>query len=194
MVCMIGKIKGILSTVEGNTCLIETASGVSYELYITPRLISRTAPGSVIEAYTHLQVRDDAFVLFGFESQDEHHFFKLLLTVPGVGPKTAFGIVSQTAIGDLLTAVRSNDVSFFTSIPGLGKKTALKIILELSQKIKSEFKFDQKGMSDDDRTVIEALVALGFKHQDAKKLFSKLPEDLTVEEKIRFALKKTVSP
>ena len=68
----------------------------------------------------------------------------------------------------------------------------MKIILELSQKVKSEFKFNQMNMSDDDKTVIEALVALGYKTQEAKNLFSKLPKDLSIEEKIKHALKLTV--
>ncbi len=188
---MIGKIKGVLSSVEGNVGLIETPGGVSYEVYLTPNLLSKKI-GSVMDIRSYLQVRDDAFVLFGFESVDQHHFFKLLLSVSGVGPKTAFNVVSHTRVNELLQAVKENDVEYFTQVPGLGKKTSMKIILELSQKVKSEFKFNQMNMSDDDKTVIEALVALGYKTQEAKNLFSKLPKDLSIEEKIKHALKLTV--
>lgn len=188
---MIGKIKGILASVEGNVGLIETSGGVSYEVYLTPNLLSKKIR-SPIDIRSYLQVRDDAFVLFGFESVDQHHFFKLLLSVSGVGPKTAFNVVSHTRVNELLQAVKENDVEYFTQVPGLGKKTAMKIILELSQKLKSEFKFNQINMSDDDKTVIEALVALGYKSQEAKNLFSKLPKDLSIEEKIKHALKLTV--
>lgn len=188
---MIGKIKGVLASVEGNVGLIETSSGVCYEIFLTPNLLSKKI-GCEINIRTYLQVRDDAFVLFGFESVDQHHFFKLLLSVSGVGPKTAFNVVSHTRVGELLQAVKENDVEYFTQVPGLGKKTAMKIILELSQKVKSEFKFTQMNMSDDDKTVIEALIALGYKTQEAKNLFSKLPKDLSIEEKIKHALKLTV--
>lgn len=188
---MIGKIKGVLASVEGNVGLIETSSGVSYEIFLTPNLLSKKI-GSEINIRTYLQVRDDAFVLFGFESVDQHHFFKLLLSVSGVGPKTAFNVVSHTRVGELLQAVKENDVEYFTQVPGLGKKTAMKIILELSQKVKSEFKFSHMNMSDDDKTVVEALIALGYKTQEAKNLFSKLPKDLSIEEKIKHALKLTV--
>ena len=188
---MIGKIKGVLSSVEGNVGLIETPGGVSYEVYLTPNLLSKKI-GSVMDIRSYLQVRDDAFVLFGFESVDQHHFFKLLLSVSGVGPKTAFNVVSHTRVNELLQAVKENDVEYFTQVPGLGKKTSMKIILELSQKVKSEFKFNHMNMSDDDKTVIEALVALGYKTQEAKNLFSKLPKDLSIEEKIKHALKLTV--
>src|SRR3989338_1870232 len=188
---MIGKIKGVLSSVEGNVGLIETQGGVSYEIFLTPNLLSKKI-GSEIDLRTYLQVRDDAFVLFGFESVEQHHFFKLLLSVSGVGPKTAFNIVSHTRVDELLGAVKENDVEYFTQVPGLGKKTSMKIILELSQMVKSEFKFSQINMSDDDKTVIEALIALGYKAQEAKNLFSKLPKDLSIEEKIKHALKLTV--
>lgn len=188
---MIGKIKGVLSSVEGNVGLIETPGGVSYEVYLTPNLLSKKI-GSVMDIRSYLQVRDDTFVLFGFESVDQHHFFKLLLSVSGVGPKTAFNVVSHTRVDELLQSVKENDVEYFTQVPGLGKKTAMKIILELSQKVKSEFKFSQMNMSDDDKTVVEALIALGYKTQEAKNLFSKLPKDLSIEEKINHALKLTV--
>ena len=188
---MIGKIKGVLSSVEGNVGLIETQGGVSYEIFLTPNLLSKKI-GSEIDLRTYLQVRDDAFVLFGFESVEQHHFFKLLLSVSGVGPKTAFNVVSHTKVNELLQAVKENDVEYFTQVPGLGKKTSMKIILELSQMVKSEFKFSQINMSDDDKTVIEALIALGYKTQEAKNLFSKLPKDLSIEEKIKHALKLTV--
>lgn len=188
---MIGKIKGVLSSVEGNVGLIETQSGVSYEIFLTPNLLSNKI-GQEIEVRTYLQVRDDAFVLFGFESVDQHHFFKLLLSVSGVGPKTAFNVVSHTRVDELLQAVKENDVDYFTQVPGLGKKTSMKIILELSQKVKSEFSFNQMHLSDDDKTVIEALIALGYRAQEAKNLFSKIPKDLSIEEKIKYALKLTV--
>ena len=101
-------------------------------------------------------------------------------------------MVSHTRVDELLQAVKENNVEYFTQVPGLGKKTSMKIILELSQKVKSEFKFSQMNMSDDDKTVIEALIALGYKTQEARNLFSKLPKDLSIEEKIKHALKLTV--
>ena len=115
----------------------------------------------------------------------------MLLTVSGVGPKTAFTVLSKTHLDELLAAVRSNDVTYFTSIPGLGKKTGMKIILELSQKLKSEFKFENMNVSDDDKTAINALISLGYKPGDAKTAISKLPKGLSVEEKIQTALKRT---
>ena len=81
-------------------------------------------------------------------------------------------------------------MDYFTKIPGLGKKTGLKIILELSQKLKTEFKFQDTALSEDDKTVVDALVSLGYKNQEARKLISNLPKGLSVEERIKKALKK----
>ena len=187
---MIGKLKGKLSELSGNVGLIETSSGVFYEVFLTPSLIFLISPKSPIELYTYLQVREDALILFGFETKKQHDFFKLLLTVSGVGPKTAFSVISFIKLDSLVQYVQSNDVSAFTQVPGLGRKTAMKIILELSSKLKSDFDISKMILSDEDKTVIGALVSLGYKSYDAKKLLSKLPKNLTIEEKIKKALAK----
>lgn len=188
---MIGKLKGKLIEVDKNVGLIETFSGVFYQVFLTPSLISLTPLKSPIELYTYLQVRDDAMVLFGFETKQQHDFFLLLLTVSGVGPKTAFSVISYVPLDSLVKFVQSNDVSAFTQVPGLGRKTAMKIILELSSKLKSDFDMSKMVLSDDEQTAVSALISLGYKSFDAKKIVSKLPKSLTVEEKIKEALKNT---
>jgi len=187
---MIGKLKGKLVEVDKNVGLIETSGGVFYQVFLPFSLISnRLTPNpSIIELYTYLQVRDDALVLFGFETKQQHDFFKLLLTVSGVGPKTAFSVISYLPLGLLVKSVQSNDVNSFTQVPGLGRKTAMKIILELSSKFKADFDMKNMVLSEDDQTVIDALVALGYKTLDAKKILSKLPKNLSVEDKIKEAL------
>lgn len=182
---MIGKIKGTLTEVEGNIGLIETASGVFYEVYLTTSLLASHMPPSPIEVRTYLHVREDILKLFGFKTASEYKLFTMLLDVPGVGPKSAFGIISFSKIDELITAIKANDAKYFTSIPGLGKKTALKIILELANKFDSEFTYREVQLSDEDKTAVEALSALGFKITDAKLALEKLPPDLNVEEKIR---------
>ena len=187
---MIGKLKGKLVEVDKNIGLIETSGGVFYQVFITPSLISLISPNSPIELYTYLQVRDDALILFGFETKQQHDFFKLLLTVSGVGPKTAFSVISSVKLDQLVQSVKANDVDAITQVPGLGRKTAMKIILELSSKLKTDFDMKNMVLSDDDQTVISALISLGYKSLEAKKIISKLPKNLSVEEKIKEALKK----
>lgn len=188
---MIGKIKGKLTEVSGNVGLIETASGVSYEIYLSPQIISENKFPTTIEVYTYLQVREDAMVLFGFQTKKEFEFFKLLLTVSGVGPKTAFSVISHIPLEALVSGVKNNDVEVLTRVPGLGRKTAMKIILELSTKLKSEFDMKNMILSEEDKTVIDALTSLGYKTNEARKIILKLPKNLSVEAKIKEALTKS---
>lgn len=181
---MIGKIKGTLVEIDKNSGLIETAGGVFYSVFLSSDMLSRTIP-SPIEVYTYLQVREDALVLYGFRYKKDHDLFLMLLSVSGVGPKTAYTVSSHSKPEELFSAVRSNDIDYFTHIPGLGKKTAMKILLELSQKMKGDFQLEKMYLSEDDSIVIDALVSLGFKTNDAKNILSKLPKDLTLEEKIK---------
>lgn len=186
---MIGKLKGKLIELDDNIGLIETSGGVFYQVFLTPSLLSTFHPPSSIEVYTYLQVRDDALVLFGFETKKEYDFFKLLLTVPGVGPKTAFSVISFSKIDELLIAVKQNNLEYFTRIPGLGKKTAMKIILELSQKLKEEFRMEKMFLSEEDKIVVEALVSLGFSSADAKKNLHKIEKNLPLEKRISESIK-----
>lgn len=196
---MIGKLKGKLVEVDGNIGLIETSGGVFYQVFLPTNLLSNFQPPPLsptihhlpsIEIYTYLQVRDDALVLFGFETKKQHDFFKLLLTVSGVGPKTAFNVISFVPLDKLVSYIKLNDVDGL-KVPGLGRKTAMKIILELSTKLKSDFDMSKMVLSDDDQTAVSALVSLGYKSFEAKKLVSKLPKNLSVEEKIKEAFKKS---
>ncbi len=189
---MIAKLTGILAEFTDKTAIIDTASGVSYELFITPSALQDKHTGESIVIYTYLQIREDAQVLFGFSNTTEKQFFHLLLSVPGVGPKTAFTVVSGISFDEAVKAVSVNDVKVFSLISGVGKKTAMKIVLELSQKFKTEFKFEMQ-LSDDDKTVIDALVELGYRKQEAQKLFEKLPKELSIEKKIQEALRISVS-
>jgi Holliday junction DNA helicase RuvA len=197
---MIGKLKGKLSEVSGNVGLIETSGGVFYEVRLTPSLISldhhslEGGPKSPIELYTYLQVREDALVLYGFQTKKELDFFKMLLTVPGVGPKTAFSVISYLPLDLLVKSVQSNDIDSFTRIPGLGRKTAMKIILELSTKLKTGFDMTKMVLTEEDKTVVDALVSLGYKSFDAKSIVSKLPKNLSVEDKIKKALSNSNKP
>jgi len=189
---MIGKIKGRLSEVNGNVGLVETPSGLYYSLFLSPTYYSTDKINSEVELYTYLQTKEETMVLFGFETKGKHDLFILLLGVSGVGPKTAFSIVSLLDEKDLFEAVRHNSVEVFTKVPGLGKKTAMKIILELSTKLKSDFDMKKMVITEEDKTAVSALVSLGYRTQDAKSIIMKLPKDLTVEEKIREALKQNI--
>lgn len=186
---MIGKLKGILSEISNNSGLIETKSGVFYHVFLTPGLLSDFKVGGPIELYTYLQVREDALTLYGFKSKDDHTFFTLLLSVPGVGPKTAYTVISYAKTNQLVQAIKDNDIGFFGTIKGLGRKTGMKIILELSQKLKQDFQLEKMYLSEDDKLVIDALVSLGYSTAEAHNILPKLDKKARVEERIKQALK-----
>lgn len=184
---MIATITGTVSALDESSITIDTASGLGYELFATPASILNKNIGDEIKLFTYLQVREDAHVLFGFANTDEKRFFSILLSVSGVGPKTAFSVVSHLSFEDAVAAVRSQKVEVFSKISGIGKKTAMKIVLELSQLFKAEFKFET-ALSDEDKTVIDALISLGYAKKDAQSLFQKIDPKLSVEKKIHTAL------
>ncbi len=187
---MIGKIKGTLVEVDGNLGLIETVGGVFYYVFLTPNTISRSpTPSTNFEIYTYLHVREDALILFGFEKKDEYQLFRMLLDVSGVGTKTAFNIISFISPENLITAIENNDADALSQIPGLGKKTAIKIILELSSKLKTDFQMKNLVLSEIDKMFIQAMVSLGYNSSEAKKMLLKIPKNLSLEEKIKMALK-----
>jgi len=188
---MIGKITGTLTEVWGNLALIKLAGGLSFQVYITSQIINKYKINDRLDLYTYLQVREDALTLYGFLTKTEYDLFKLLISISGIGPKTGFSIISFTRVEDLYEAVKQNNSDYFTHIPGLGRKTALKIILELSQKLNQEFKLENLYLTDDDKTVIEALMSLGYKASEAKNFFSKVPKSLSIEDKIKYVLRLT---
>lgn len=185
---MIGKVRGILSEISGNVALIESPNGLFYEVFL-PSALLNSQIGSPFEIYTHFHVREDLQILFGFSSKKELSFFKLLIGVSGVGPKTAFQIVSFAPADDLIDAIKKNDHGFFARVPGLGKKTAMKIILELASRLDATFELEQQYVSEEDKTVVDALISLGFKSHDAKEIMKKLPKDMSLEQKIKEGLR-----
>ena len=157
---MIGKIKGKLAEMDKNIGYIETASGVFYKVYLPPQLLKNTNINKNIVLYTYLQVREDNLTLYGFQNKQQFNVFEMLLTVDGIGPKSAFNIISYTDSEKILKAVTDNNLDFFCSIPGIGKKTAQKILLELSSLLKKTYELKLEELSDDDKLVIDALVSL----------------------------------
>ncbi|MEI6533465.1 MAG: Holliday junction branch migration protein RuvA [Candidatus Roizmanbacteria bacterium] len=185
---MIGKIRGSITEIDGDSGLIETASGVFYKVFLPKKLLGILLPYP-IEIYIHLQVRDDALVLFGFLTRQDQQLFSLLLSVSGVGPKTAFTVASQSNWQECVSAIQRQDLKYFSQIPGLGKKTAMKILLELSQKLKTEFDFDKLQEPEINRTVHEALLSLGFRSQDIKEIAFQLSNQQSIEQQISVAIK-----
>jgi Holliday junction DNA helicase RuvA len=190
---MIGKIKGKLIETEGNKGLIETNSGLSYEVVLVPSIISKYPVNSNINLYSKLIIREDSQTLYGFEFKEQVNFFNDLLSISGVGPKLAFTVISFSNKNDIVKAVKSNDVDFFVKIPGLGKKTSLKIIVELSSKLEADVNISKLYLNEEDKTVLDALVSLGFKLKEAKEILGKIPKKGSIEERIKQGLRYATS-
>ena len=166
------------------------------------KAISKLFVGEELKLYTYLNVREDAMLLYGFLTRDDLKVFKLLITVNGIGPKGALGVLSAITPDDLRFAVLSDDVKTISKAPGIGTKTAKKLILELKDKLKLEEVFEErlahieegqeKVPSDNIRgEAVMALTALGYSNADAMKAVRQveLTEDMTVEELLKKSLK-----
>jgi Holliday junction DNA helicase RuvA len=189
---MIGKVKGTLVEVQGNVGLVETQMGIAYEILLTPRALASPI-GTAFDIHTHLQVKEDSHTLFGFDDYSQKVLFKLLIGVSGVGPKSAFGIVSFSSATSIIAAIRDSDTAYFSRMPGVGKKTAMKIIVELSSKLKGAIDESKLFITDDTKIVLDALVSLGYPAAEARSIVNGLPSTMSVEQMITEALKQSGS-
>ena len=187
---MIGRIAGIL--VEKNfPQIVVSCNGVGYEIDVpmsTFYPLPRT--GEEVTLLTHLVVREDAHLLFGFLTAGERGAFRQLLKISGVGPKVALSVLSGLSVEELSAAVAMGDAARLTKVPGIGKKTAERLVLELRDKlpkaVPSVARSDASAASAD---VLNALLGLGYNEREAQAAVKQLPADLQLTDAIRQALK-----
>lgn len=185
---MIGRLRGIIDENTKNPLIVDV-QGVGYTVQVPEKYLITIKPGATHTLYIHTHVRDDALDLYGFSEKNELELFSMLLTVSGIGPRTALGIVDR-GVTAVEGAVRKSDVDFFTTIPRLGSKNAQKIIIELKSKLGSSKALDLSESSGETKEVIDALSAIGFDKYEIRKVLEKLdPSIVSVEQKIRHALK-----
>ena len=188
---MIGRIQGIL--VEKNfPQVIVMCNGVGYEIDVpmsTFYPLPRT--GEEVTLLTHMVVREDAHLLFGFVTAAERAAFRQLLKISGVGPKVALSVLSGLSVDDLAHAVASEDAGRLTKIPGIGKKTAERLVLELRDRLSfAVTAAGAEGSASAARTdVANALLALGYNEREAQAAVKQLPAELPLADAIRQALK-----
>lgn len=194
---MIGRLTGVLLEKNPPSLLIDVA-GVGYEVD-APMSTFYTLPaiGETIGVFTHLLVRDDAHLLFGFATATERVLFRALLKVNGVGAKVALSILSGMSTNEFLNCVASKDVTALVRVPGIGKKTAERLLIELQDKVATlsvgAMPSGAPSVTDEQsiRTQAEeALESLGYKPAEASRLLEKsATADQTVEQMIRAALR-----
>ena len=196
---MIGSIKGSVGYLGPDFCLIETAGGVGYRVFMPAAHLAQLALGAQVKVHTHTAVREDAILLYGFLSQEYYALFELLLGVSGVGPKMALGILSAIKPDDFYLAVQSRDVKTLTKLPGIGKKTAERMLLELKDKVgpitgEAGSDFGESvaaGGSGAVAEAMEALASLGYSNSEIMPVLKQIPDadKLSGEEVLRQALK-----
>lgn len=204
---MIYFVKGILDTVNENQIVVEN-QGIGFEIMVPLSVVSNLPQtGNEVKIYTYTYVREDALQLYGFLTRDELAMFKLLITVNGIGPKGALGILSVMDADALRFAILADDAKSIAKAPGIGAKTASKLILELKDKMDFEEAVESvldggqerakvaEGSSGDSgvaaNEAIQALVALGYTSTEAVKAVKRvtITPEMTVEDILKAGLK-----
>ena len=187
---MIGKLTGTLAEKTPPQILIDV-QGVGYEVDVPmstffnlPGLGERTA------LLTHLSIREDAHVLFGFLTHEERNTFRQLIKISGVGPKMALALLSGLSVSDLAQAVSAQDAARLVKVPGIGKKTAERLLLELKGKFAPDLSVPTQKAEGSHGDILQALVSLGYSEKEAAAALKVLPSDVGVSEGIKLALKK----
>lgn len=163
---MIAQIRGVVIGKDERSVTIE-AGDIGYRLFVTAVLSSKLKEGDETRLFTYLAVREDALDLFGFETKDDLFLFEQLLSVSGIGPKSAINILSSSGGETVRRAIASQDASYLTKVSGIGKKTAEKIVLELRDKLGSSH---SEGGTVAESEALEALEALGYSIRDTREI------------------------
>jgi Holliday junction DNA helicase RuvA len=174
---MIGLLQGkIADIVLEKGYLILDVHGVGYIIHTTTETMLNSKQGDSLRVYTHLAVRETALDLYGFINESHKRLFELLLSVSGVGPKSALSILSIADESTIYTAVSTNETSYLTKVSGIGKKLAGKIVLELKDKIGKQLEQPDSPTSEDG-SVMEALEVMGYKPVEAREAIKNIPSD-----------------
>jgi len=187
---MIGRISGILLEKNPPQLLID-CNGVGYEVGVPmSTFYNLPALGEKVVLLTHLTVREDAHLLYGFASVEERNVFKELIKISGVGARTALSILSGMSVADLVQAVTLQESARLTRVPGIGKKTAERLLLELKGKLGADLgAVGAAAHGDASADIMNALLALGYSDKEAALAMKQVPAGAGVSEGIKLALK-----
>lgn len=186
---MIGRLSGMLLEKRPPLVLIDV-QGVGYEVDVPmSSFYNLPAVGERVTLLTHFVVREDAQLLYGFLTAKERDAFRVLIRITGVGPKMALSLLSGLSVDELAQAVALQESGRLTRVPGIGKKTAERLLLELKGKIADALPVVASSPAGVAHDALNALLALGYSDKEALPALKQLPEDLSLEDAIRQALK-----
>ena len=186
---MIGSLRGTVSGLIRGTVVVDVG-GVGYRMHVTADTLTRLSEGQEVFMWTHMAVRETSQDLYGFLAKDDLIWFELLLTVSGIGPKSALNIVNAVDTDTLKSSIARGDAASLASAPGIGKKTAEKVVLELREKVGSIESKSGSAVSNAETDIIDALESLGYSPKEARETLRAIPPTaVTTEERIREAIK-----
>ena len=188
---MIASLRGTMNLTSKDFCVVDVG-GVGFQVFVPPATTATLgSPGEEILLFTHLQVRENELTLYGFRSEEELATFRLVQTVPGIGPRVALSLLSALTPERLRAAIAQEDVAVLGHVPGIGPKTARKLVFDLKDKVGTTTEASVPSMAaiQADADLIAALTSLGYSVAEAQGAIRSLPhEPLTLEERVRLAL------
>ncbi len=187
---MIGRLSGILFDKNPAQLLVD-CNGVGYEVSVPmSTFYNLPSTGEKVALLTHMVVREDAQLLYGFGTAQERELFRELIKISGIGARTALAILSGMSVKDLAQAVTLQDAGRLTKIPGIGKKTAERLLLELKGKLGADIGVAPGAAADESSNdILSALLALGYSEKEALLAIKQVPAGSSVSDGIRHALK-----
>jgi len=187
---MISYLKGqiLAKNPKSVTLLI---NNIGYQVFLVPTYLEKLKIDQEIEVFTYLKHNDDGMSLYGFKSRDELQFFELLISISGVGPKSALGVLEVAKLGEIKKAILRDDASILYKVSGVGKKTAERIVVELKNKLDAMPGLENEiSLADTDTEAYDALIGLGYQAKDVRETLRQLPDGMEkMEDKIKSSLK-----
>lgn len=187
---MIASLKGTITAVTDRYAIIDV-SGVGYKVFCGTETLQSLSGKTEAQVFTYMAVREDAQDLYGFQTIDELDFFELLISISGIGPRSALGILAVANIDTLKRAIGTGDTGYLTKVSGIGRKTAEKIVLELRDKLRAHVSDDATpGSMRAESDVVEALKSLGYSQNEARDALKQIPPEIEgTNARIKEALK-----
>jgi len=192
---MIGYLRGEVSRLFADSCFLDVG-GVGYRVFIAAPTRDKLALHRETTLYTYLQVRDDAMTLYGFATPDEYDVFSKLISISGIGPKVALGVLSAATAAELCRAVSQKDTAFLTKLPGIGKKTAERLVLELHDTLRfTTDEIPNPSVEPEDfggvvSETAQALLALGYTQAEFAPYLKEFASAKSPEEALKKILRK----
>lgn len=181
---MISHLSGTIKY-KGEKSITLDVNGVGYEIFIPAPFLEKIKLGEKSDFFTHLYLREEAMELYGFKTSEEKQFFELLISISGVGPKSALQVLSIARLSEIKKAILRDDPSLLRKVSGIGQKTAERIVVELKNKLQDLSIGDEKiGLSGVGAGAFDALQGLGYSGQEIRKVLRQIPAEIEDENEI----------